>query len=421
MLFNSYIYLFAFLPICIIGYFWLNRHLSSWHGRFWLVLCSLFFYSWWNIKYLPLILISILVNYAVGERLVRHPEEHFVSRKQILAAGVIFNVLLLGFFKYTDFFIANLNLAFDAGLSLPGIVLPLGISFFTFTQIAYLVDAYRAQASEYSKVNYFLFVSFFPHLLAGPILHHKEMMPQFQSDENKSVNYQNMATGLFLLVIGLFEKVVIADMFALSGPFTALTAPLSLNLHRGLGQLAVLHLPALFRFQRLYRHGHRGRPDVQYQAAHQLQFPLQSPGHPGFLAALAYDPVPLPREYIYIPLGGNRGGEWFVYRNLMLTFLIGGFWHGAGWNFVFWGFLHGLALVVHRFWSKKGFSMPDLAGLVPDLQLRQYGLGFLPGPYLERRHEGAGRHVRLQRAFTAGRAAKLRWPSCRMPESSLGP
>lgn len=358
MLFNSYIYLFAFLPVSIIGYFWLNRHLSSWYGRFWLVLCSLFFYSWWNVKYLPLILGSILVNYAVGERLVRHPEEHFISRKQILTAGVVFNVLLLGFFKYTDFFITNINLALGADFALPGIILPLGISFFTFTQIAYLVDAYRAQASEYSKVNYFLFVSYFPHLLAGPILHHKEMMPQFQSDENKTVNYRNMATGLFLLVIGLFEKVIIADAFAVWA-IHGFDSAASLNVIEAWVSSLSYTFQLYFDFS--------GYTDMAIGAALMFNIKLPINFNSPYKALDIQDfwrrwHMTLSRflrEYVYIPLGGNRGTEWFVYRNLMLTFLIGGFWHGAGWNFIFWGFLHGLALVAHRFWSKKGFSMPS--------------------------------------------------------------
>ncbi len=357
MLFNSYMYLFIFLPVSIAGYFWLNRHLSSWYGRGWLVLCSLFFYSWWNVRYLPLILASILINYAVGERLVRHPEEHFISRKQILTAGVAFNLLLLGFYKYTDFFVANLNNAFTADLTLPGIILPLGISFFTFTQIAYLVDAYRAQASEYSMVNYFLFVSYFPHLLAGPILHHREMMPQFQSEENKSVNCENMAAGLFLMLIGLFEKVIIADNFAVWATYGFDTAA-SLTLVEGWVSSLAYTFQLYFDFS--------GYTDMAIGAA--LMFNIKLPIN-FFSPYKALDiqdfwrrwHMTLSRfllEYIYIPLGGNREGEWKVYRNLMITFLLGGLWHGAGWNFVFWGFLHGIALVAHRIWSRRGFSMP---------------------------------------------------------------
>ncbi len=356
MLFNSYEFIFLFLPVCLIVYFILNKIASGSWAKSWLVLSSLFFYSWWNIAYLPLILASIAVNYAVGTALVKTPTRIRLSPKAVLTIGIAFNLLLLGYFKYTDFLLANLNLAFSSHLPLLHIVLPLGISFFTFTQIAYLVDAYRSEAKEYDLVNYALFVTFFPHLLAGPILHHKEMMPQFESGENKTLNYKNLALGVFLFFIGLFKKVIIADTLAKAAIYGFDTAP-TLSLIEAWVTSLSYTLQLYFDFS--------GYTDMAIGAA--LMFNIQLPiNFNSPYKALSIQDFwrrwhmtlsRFLREYIYIPLGGNRTGELNIYRNLMITFLLGGLWHGAGWTFVFWGFLHGLALVIQRLWQKLNLRM----------------------------------------------------------------
>ncbi len=319
-------------------------------------MASLFFYSWWNIAYLPLILVSISVNYAVGTALVKAPPRIRLSPKAILIFGIAFNLLLLGYYKYTDFFLANINLAFSSQLPLLHIILPLGISFFTFTQIAFLVDAYRSEAKEYDLVNYALFVTFFPHLLAGPILHHKEMMPQFESRENKTVNYKNLALGVFLFFIGLFKKVVIADTLAKAAIYGFDTAP-TLSLIEAWVTSLSYTLQLYYDFS--------GYTDMAIGAA--LMFNIQLPiNFNSPYKALSIQDFwrrwhmtlsRFLREYIYFPLGGNRAGQLNIYRNLMITFLLGGLWHGAGWTFVFWGFLHGLALVIQRLWQKLGLRM----------------------------------------------------------------
>lgn len=356
MLFNSYEFMFLFLPITLIVYFLLNRWISSVAGRLWLAAASLFFYSWWNPIYLPLILSSIVVNYLFGSALVQHRSHWRISQKGILTLGVCFNVGLLGYFKYTDFFISNINTAFSTGFPLPHIILPLGISFFTFTQIAYLVDAYRGHAKEYSVLNYVLFVSFFPHLLAGPILHHSQMMPQFQSSENKRVNEENLARGLFLFVIGLFKKVIIADTLAVWANYGFDTAS-SLTLVEAWVTSLSYTFQLYFDFS--------GYTDMAIGAALMFNIrlpinfdsPYKSLGIQEFWRRWHITLGHFLRDYIYIPLGGNRGGEFGTYRNLMLTFLIGGLWHGAGWTFVFWGFLHGFAQVIQRAWRKLGLHM----------------------------------------------------------------
>jgi D-alanyl-lipoteichoic acid acyltransferase DltB (MBOAT superfamily) len=193
-------------------------------GRIWLVAGSLFFYSYWNPIYLPLILFSIGVNFAVGALIANLEKVNlsgfilwvskWLSKKQLLTLGLAFNLILLGYFKYMNFFIANINLVFDAGISPKNIVLPLAISFFTFNQITYLVDIYKGKTEGYDFLRYALFVTFFPHLIAGPLVHYKEMMPQFASKWTLVRNYKNITSGLFLFSIGLFKKVVIADVFA---------------------------------------------------------------------------------------------------------------------------------------------------------------------------------------------------------------
>lgn len=214
MLFNSYEFIFAFLPITFFIYFYLNHKRLTEASKGFLVVSSLFFYSWWNPVYLPLILISMVFNYVIGTSLTKDEEHKKVSKKQLLTVGIVGNIGLLGYFKYSDFFIDNFNLAFGSDIPLLHLALPLAISFFTFQQIAYLVDSYRQETKEYDFLNYAVFVTFFPQLIAGPIVHHKEMMPQFASARSKVKNYKNIALGLFIFSIGLFKKVVIADTFA---------------------------------------------------------------------------------------------------------------------------------------------------------------------------------------------------------------
>ena len=191
MLFNSYVFIFVFLPITFFVYFYLNHKRFTEISKGFLVCCSLFFYSWWNVAYLPIILVSMMFNFVIGRSLNKthiNKSKKF-SKKIILIFGIIFNLSLLFYFKYTDFLIENFNLAFGSNAELLQLTLPLAISFFTFQQIAYLIDCYREETREYNFLNYSLFVTFFPQLIAGPIVHHKEMMPQFVKTSNKIKKY----------------------------------------------------------------------------------------------------------------------------------------------------------------------------------------------------------------------------------------
>ncbi len=356
MLFNSYEFIFAFLPITFFIYFYLNHKRLTEASKGFLVFSSLFFYSWWNIAYLPIILSSMLFNYVIGSNLNNGEGHHRFSKKFLLTFGIIFNISLLGYFKYTDFFIENFNIAFNSNTELLHLALPLAISFFTFQQIAYLVDSYRKETKEYDFLNYALFVTFFPQLIAGPIVHHKEMMPQFAKTRNKVKNYKNITMGLFIFSIGLFKKVVIADTFAIWAT-TGFDTATTLNLFEAWATSLSYTFQLYFDFS--------GYTDMAIGLALLFNIKLPINFNSPYKATDIQDfwrrwHMTLSRflkDYIYIPLGGNRKGEFRTYNNLMATFIIGGIWHGAGWTFVFWGFLHGLALVIHRAWSKLGFKL----------------------------------------------------------------
>ena len=359
MLFNSYEYIFAFLPLTFFIYFFLLSKRLVVGAKGFLVFASLFFYSWWNIVYLPIILSSMLFNYIVGNSLNDNFGKVKINKKTLLTIGIIVNLSMLGYFKYADFFIENFNLAFDGSMPLLHLALPLAISFFTFQQIAYLVDSYRGETKEYDFLNYALFVTFFPQLIAGPIVHHKQMMPQFASKWNLVKNYKNIALGIFIFSIGLFKKVVIADTFAVWATQGFDTAPV-LNFFEAWVTSLSYTFQLYFDFS--------GYTDMAIGAALLFNIKLPINFNSPYKAKDIQDfwrrwHITLSnflRDYIYIPLGGNRKGNFRTYNNLMITFILGGLWHGAGWTFVFWGFLHGAALVIHRFWKKLGYQMNSI-------------------------------------------------------------
>ncbi len=248
MIFSSPEFILLLLPIAFFGYFYLNRLTLLLAAKCWLVIASLFFYAYWNIAYLPLLLISIYFNFTVGTTLSPNTKSRRsqFSRRLLLASSIAANLALLGYFKYSNFLIDTINTAFNAGYTWPQILLPLGISFFTFTQIAYLVDSYRGEAKEYDFINYMLFVAFFPYLIAGPIVHHGEMISQFESRGNLAVNYPNIFRGLFIFSIGLFKKVIIADTFAIWAN-SGFDSGMPLDFFRAWGNQSLIHISALFR------------------------------------------------------------------------------------------------------------------------------------------------------------------------------
>jgi alginate O-acetyltransferase complex protein AlgI len=359
MLFYSFEFLYLFLPATLAGYFLLGRSKSPHLAIVFLTLASLFYYSWWDYKYVTLITISILFNYYLGLFLRSNPSKLIVS----LAVSV--NLLLIGYFKYIGFFADIANNLFDVGVSFTGIVLPLAISFFTFQQIAWLLDN-NAQLIEKKRGNfsdYCLFVLFFPQLIAGPIVHHSEMMPQFDKSIQRHPNSANIAAGMAFFIIGLGKKIIFADHLApiADHAFDGASNGIAItSLEAWLGALAYTG-QLYFDFS--------GYADMAIGLAllFNIKLPLNFDSPYKSLTISEFwrrwhmTLSRFLRDYIYIPLGGNRKGETNRHRNLMITMLLGGLWHGASWNFILWGGLHGLYLIINHFWTTKSpFRLPAI-------------------------------------------------------------
>lgn len=355
MLFNSFEYIALFLPVTLIVYFSLNR--AEWFktAKIWLLGASLFFYSWWNPVYLPLILASMIFNYYVGAY-IGNVNNQSKKRKQLLTLGVVSNVLLLGYFKYSNFFLENVSVLMGTEMPTLNIILPLAISFFTFQQIAYLSDSYKGVTQEYDFLHYALFVAFFPQLIAGPIVHHSAVIPQIKRQENQLVNYTNLSAGLYMFFMGLCKKLIIADTFAAM-------ANAGYAQHMALGFAESWMTSIAYAIQLYFDFS--GYSDMAIGAALMFNIKLpqnfNSPYHAqsiqDFWRRWHMTLSAFLRDYIYIPLGGNRKGELRMFTNLLTTFLVGGIWHGAGWTFVVWGAMHGFGLIIHRMWQKLGVGM----------------------------------------------------------------
>jgi len=345
MLFNSFSFLFLFLPVVLLVYFCLGRWRPAW-SIVWLALASLFFYAGWSLPYLPLLLLSVLFNYGSGRSLIGASGRH---RRLVLGGALAANLGLLAYYKYANFFVDSIAGLGLAHWPLLHIVLPVGISFFTFTQIAFLVDCYRGQVRETRLIHYLLFVTYFPHLIAGPILHHRDMMPQFADPAHARPQAAHFAVGLSIFVIGLAKKVLIADNIApMVGPVFAAGAHPQL-MEAWIGTVA-------YTFQLYFDFSGYSDMAIGLSRLFGVKLPLNfnSPYKAGniseFWRRWHMTLSRFLRDYLYIPLGGNRHGRLERGRNLMLTMLLGGLWHGAGWTFVIWGGLHGLYLVVHQGW-----------------------------------------------------------------------
>lgn len=360
MLFSSYEFIFLFLPMSFFVYFYLSYKRLTTASKSWLVFVSLFFYSWWDVTYLPLILTSILFNYSIASAIIEYNtnKKKYFTKKLLLQIGLAFNVGLLVYFKYMDFFIANLNWSFDSNIPIMNIILPLGISFFTITQIAFLIDCYEGLVKERNFLNYMLFVTFFPHLLAGPILHHKEIMPQFASIRNKVINYRNIAIGLFIFSIGLFKKVVIADTF---GKWThaGFDTTCTLNLFEAWATSLSFTCQVYFDFSGytdmaigvalLFNIKFPQNFNSPYKATSIIDFWLR--WHMTLTNFVSY--------YIYTPMLLSFKKMTFSKAMFVtfVAFVIVGLWHGASWTFIVFGALHGIAAIINHIWKKTKRKM----------------------------------------------------------------
>lgn len=353
MLFNSYAFIFIFLPIVIAVFgalrFFGNRYTAlpaASLASIWLVLSSLFFYGWWNPVYVFLLLASVGVNFTIGMRLSRSPA------RNLLIFGILINLGLLAYFKYTGFF------AHIAGLYLPDIILPLAISFFTFQQIAFLIDAYQGKIQDRGFVHYCLFVTFFPQLIAGPILRHNDIVPQFSDRKLFGLSARNIAIGLTFFAIGLFKKTVIADSMAGYANPVFTMADQGGNVtttDAWIGTLA-------YSFQLYFDFSAYSDMAVGLARIFGIQLPLnffspyKSANIVDFWRRWHITLSRFLRDYLYIPLGGNKRGKARRYAAVIITMLLGGLWHGAAWNFIIWGGIHGIFIVINHMWkalSKK--------------------------------------------------------------------
>jgi alginate O-acetyltransferase complex protein AlgI len=350
MLFNSYPFIFAFLPVALLLYYGLQHASRPELALAALGLASLFFYGYWNPLYVPLLAGSVLFNYAVGRGLVRRSGAR--GRRVLLALGVAANLALLAYFKYFDFFLANAGPLLGTHFAAAGIVLPLAISFFTFQQIAFLVDASRGGIRDLHFHHYALFVTFFPQLIAGPIVHHREVLPQFARGAGRGLRASNLSVGVTIFSIGLFKKVVVAD--GLAHWATPLFGAAAGGRVPGFAEAWCGALA--YAFQLYYDFS--GYSDMAIGLARMfgillpLNFdsPYKATSIIDFWRRWHMTLSRFLRDYLYIPLGGNRRGRARRYANLMITMLLGGLWHGAAWTFVVWGGLHGLFLLLNHAW-----------------------------------------------------------------------
>lgn len=353
MLFNSYFFLLVFLPIALAVYFFCNIKKKYLWGEVWLIVTSFIFCAWFNPYYAIILGISILGNYGMYRWIYKN------TRAMGCVIGIIFNLVLLGYFKYSNFLIENINFIFQTNVTFKEVLLPIGISFYTFQQIAFLVDCYKNQNIQYSFVEYCLYVSYFPKLSQGPMAYHTEIIQQFRDEEKKNWNYQNASEGLFLLAIGLGKKVLLADVLAgivtigyeqidSLNSLSALVVTFSYTLQiyfdfsgycdmaAGISKMFNIILPVNF--------------DLPYRATSISDF--WNRWH-----------ITLTRfftKYIYIPLGGNRKGIYRTCVNTLIVFLISGIWHGAAWTFILWGMMHGVAMVIERLGQPVIKKMPKI-------------------------------------------------------------
>jgi alginate O-acetyltransferase complex protein AlgI len=359
MLFNSYVFIFLFLPITLIGFFTLGKFHLVGAAKVWLLATSLFFYGYWNPAYLLLMVISIVFNYQMGKAIASFKAQSNET-KILLWSGIIANLATIAYYKYANFFFSTVNSLFKANIILNEIFLPLAISFYTFTQIAYLVDAYRGETKEakYDLITYSLFIVFFPQLIAGPILRHDELIPQLHKLKSYIFSHKNFAYGITLFSLGLSKKVLIADNIS---PWVATVfnnADKVTFIEAWVGALS-------YTFQLYFDFS--GYSDMAIGLGLMFNIPLPINFNSPYKATSISDfwrrwHITLSnflRDYLYISLGGNRKGEIRRYVNLLATMLLGGLWHGAGWTFILWGGLHGIYLSINQWWHKREQPLPS--------------------------------------------------------------
>lgn len=356
MLFNSYEFIFLFLPITLFGYFTFNHFHKHSFAKVWLIACSLFFYGYFNLSYLWIIVLSILINYCIIFFFEKNTQDSWL-KKFVFGFGLFFNIGLLFFYKYLDFVFETVESIFKTDSIHLGLILPLGISFFTFQQLSFLIDSYNGKVTTYNILDYSLFVTFFPQLIAGPIVLHHEIIPQFENPQNLKFNTDNLAKGIYVFSKGLAKKVLLADNFGKIVTF-------------GYGKIftlssfeAILTILA-YTFQLYFDFS--GYCDMASGIAYMFNIELPVNFNSPYKARNISDfwkrwHITLTRfltTYIYFPLGGSHCGIARTCFNVLAVFLISGIWHGAGFTFIVWGLFHGLAMVLYRLFRKIFDKIP---------------------------------------------------------------
>lgn len=355
MLFNSYIFIFLFLPLTLVGYYGLRHFKQDKPALIYLVIMSLWFYGYNNIYYLPILMISVCVNHLLAAGMDRFAGEK--TRKALLWGGILWNLGILFIFKYYDFFVGNMNTAFGWDVTFLNIALPLGISFYTFQQLSYVVDVYKKECAYYSFLEYATYVTFFPQLIAGPIVYHSELIPQFRKEENRKINYTNLSKGIYAFALGLAKKVLLADTF--SKIVTAGYGSIS-----GLNAMSTILVMVCYSLQIYFDFS--GYCDMALGIGYFFNVELPINFNSPYKAQSIVDfwdrwHMTLTRfftKYIYIPLGGSRKGKIRTYVNIMIVFAVSGLWHGANWTFILWGVLNGIANVLEKWLGKPYHRLP---------------------------------------------------------------
>ncbi len=350
MLFNSYIFILLFLPLSLSGWFLLNKTKSEKLPKIFLLGMSLWFYAYFNIKYLPIIVISMVVNYLLYLGMSKTTKT--VLRKFLFAFGIIMNIGILFYYKYLGFFTENINEVFKSDFTVVNLVLPLGISFFTFQQVSFVIDSYKREVPHYSILDYALFVSYFPQLIAGPIVLHDEIIPQFADKSNKTLNPENFSKGIYAFAFGLAKKVIVADTVGrfVSAGFKDIP---SLNSTSAFLTMLAYTIQIYYDFS--------GYCDMATGIGYMFNIKLPINFNSPYKALDMEDfwkrwHITLTRfltKNLYIPLGGNRKGKFRTYINQFIVFVVSGIWHGANWTFILWGALNGLAVIFSKIVNPK--------------------------------------------------------------------
>ena len=367
MLFNSYVFVFLFLPLAVIGYWLVNRFTSIKWAQVFLIGMSVWFYSYLNWKQLPALLLNILFNYFFYKML--RNSGLVTKRKLFLLMGLLCNVGSLCYYKYFNFFIDNVNSFFNVDTIFNKVILPLGISYIIFQQIAFLVDTYRGETGEYIFREYLLFILYFPRIISGPIMLHEEFFPQLADNEKKKINWDNIAKGLYLFVLGLGKKVLLADTFGKAVDYTY-----GVIAESGVREFYALDLLIIiFSYTVQLYFDFSGYCDMAMGISKMFNIDLPINFNSPYKALTITDfwkrwHITLTRfltKYIYIPLGGNRKGRVRTYANILIVFTISGLWHGTGWTFLVWGIMHGMFQIVERLFPKVFKNMhPALSWMI---------------------------------------------------------